>query len=62
MHLECPKGFFYHRSQTSILDPFGIGQTMIPQYMMPQTAYHITDANQTCKNEIQTPSGDHNCS
>jgi RNA-binding protein Nova len=29
------------------MNPFGIGQTMIPQYMMPQTAYHITDANQT---------------
>jgi hypothetical protein len=27
--------------------PFGLGQTMIPQYMMPQTAaYQITDANQ----------------
>lgn len=62
MHLECPKGFFIIGCQTSISDPFGIGQTMIPQYMMPQTAYHITDANQTCKNEIQTPSGDHNCS
>lgn len=61
MHLECPKGFL-SGCQTSISDPFGIGQTMIPQYMMPQTAYHITDANQTCKNEIQTPSGDHNCS
>ena len=35
--------------------PFGLGQTMIPQYMMPQTAaYQITDANQACKRHLYT--------